>query len=90
MVAGLAPSGRTEGIKLGVQVLRRFDEAASVIAHRLIARVRILGEDGDAGGDEHDDEDGQRKDGVADEEDDAEDTGDNALCRISISTVREG
>jgi hypothetical protein len=44
---GLATSGSTQRIELGVDVGLRFDEAASIIAHGLVTRLGVLRGDGD-------------------------------------------
>lgn len=79
----LTSSGGAEGIKFGVELRLRLDEAAAIIAHWLIARVWVLGDKSDDGSNEHKDKEDGGEGGIDNEEDDAEDAGDNALRRIS-------
>ena len=73
-VALVAAGGGTQGVEFGgAKVGLGFDEGASVVAHGLVARVGVLGDQGpDRGPDDHEQDDGG-KDDVDDEEEDAHD-----------------
>lgn len=52
----LAAGSGAQSVEFGVELRLRLDEGAAVVAHGLIAGIRVLGADGDDGGDENDKE----------------------------------
>lgn len=67
-------SGDTQCIELSVELSLRLDEGATVIAHRLVSGVGVLGEDGECRSDNDGNEEDERENGVENEEEDAHDT----------------
>lgn len=75
----LAAGGGTKSIEFSGKLSLRLDEAATVVAHWLVASFRVLGgERHDRCNQNHDQKDGG-EDGVVNKEDDAKYSGDNAL-----------
>ena len=75
----ISPSCCSESIKLGGESRLRLDERGSIVSHRLIASIRVLGEESVEGRDKHQDQQGQGEDCVDDEEYDTHNTNDKTL-----------
>lgn len=75
----LAACGSAQSVKLGGKLSLRLDEGSAVIAHRLVTRVGVLGEEGEARRDEEHEQEHQREGGIEYEEDDSHDTSDDGL-----------
>lgn len=78
-------SGGTQGVQFGGELSLRLDERATVIAHRLVAGVGVLGHDGVDGGNQDQYQQNQSEHGVVDEEDDTHYTGDKTRLVEDLS-----
>jgi len=80
--AHVAAGGDSESVELGVKVRLGFDEGAAVVAHRLVACVWILGENGNHCCDEDVQEEDSGENDVDEEVRYAHDSGNNALVIV--------
>ena len=85
--ARVAARRGAEGVELGGELGLGFYKRAAVVAHGLVARVRVLADDGvDAGEEDHEEQD-EGAGCVVDEEDDAHDAGDEALVGEDVRLI---
>lgn len=82
---GIPTSGGTQGIQFGGELSLRLDERATVIAHRLVAGVGVLGHDGVDGGNQYQDQQNQSEHGIVDEEDNTHHTRDKTRLVEDLS-----
>lgn len=78
-VLALASGGGTKSIELGVELRLRLDEAATVVAHGLVAGIWVLREEGDTCCHQDNDEQDKRECSVDNEKHDTHDTSNNTL-----------
>lgn len=78
----LAASSSSQRIKLSVDSCLRLDEAATIVAHWLVASIWVLGRDCDDRSNQYDDQQDQREGSVVYKEDDTHDTSDDTLRRM--------
>lgn len=83
LLGHVAACGDAEGIEFGVEVGLRFDEGTTVVSHGLVAGIGVLGEDGEAGSEEDQEQKDEGEDSVHNEEDDTHDTGYDTLVCVS-------
>lgn len=72
-------SSRSKRIQLRRERSLRLDEGTSVVAHWLVASIRVPGEDRESGSDKNHKKQDEGKNSIVDEEDDAHDSGYDTL-----------
>ena len=87
-VLGFASGCSAKGVELSVELGLRLDEAATVVAHGLVAGIWVLRRDGDHRGNQDDDQKDRRECGVVDEEYHTHYTSNNALSSV-VSKLQE-
>jgi len=82
----LATRSSTKSIELRGQLRLRLDERSTVVTHRLVARVGVLGEQSESRRNEDHEQQNKSERSVEDEEDDTHGSGHDAL--ITLARVR--